>query len=100
MLGSLLLSATAHALMLGVLLIATNDPRSVIATFLAARYVDSPRLRSVLGRPLMTGDPRVFRTLQPGLTVLTRPEGAAKLDRALAGAADAGDDPRVQWLKQ
>jgi hypothetical protein len=85
---------------LEALLIATNDPRSVVATFLAARYVDSPRLRTVLGRRLMDGDPRVFRTLGPGLTVLTRPEGAAKLDQALAGAADAGDDPRVQWLKQ
>jgi hypothetical protein len=48
----------------------------------------------------MPGDPRVFRTLSPGLTVLTRPDGAAKLDDALAGRADAGDDPRVQWLKQ
>jgi hypothetical protein len=85
---------------LDALLIATNDPRSVIATFLAARYPDSPRLRAVLARPLMPGDPRVFRTLQPGLTVLTRPEGAAKLDQALAGTADAGDDQRVQWLKQ
>jgi hypothetical protein len=85
---------------LDALLIATNDPRSVVATFLAARYVDSPRLREVLGRRLMPGDPRVFRTLKPGLSVLTRPEGAAKLDQALAGAADAGDDPRVQWLKQ
>jgi hypothetical protein len=85
---------------LDALLIATNDPRSVVATFLAARYPDSPKLRAVLNRPLMAGDPRVFRTLQPGLTVLTRPEGAAKLDGALAGSADAGDDPRVQWLKQ
>jgi hypothetical protein len=85
---------------LEALLIATNDPRSIVATFLAARYVDSPRLRSVIGRPLMPGDPRVFRTLRPGLTVLTRPEGAAKLDDALAGRADGGDDPRVSWLKQ
>jgi hypothetical protein len=85
---------------LDALLIATNDPRSVIATFLAARYPDSPRLRGVIGRPLMPGDPRVFRTLKPGLTVLTKPEGAAKLDDALAGRADAGDDPRVSWLKQ
>lgn len=84
---------------LDALLIATNDPRSVIATFLAARYPDSPRLRSVIGRPLQPGDPRVFRTLQPGLTVLTKPEGAAKLDEALAGKVDAGDDPRVRWLR-
>jgi hypothetical protein len=84
---------------LDALLIATNDPRSVIATFLAARYVDSPRLRAVIGRPLQPGDPRVFRTIQPGLTVLTRPEGAAKLDEALAGKVDAGDDPRVRWLR-
>jgi hypothetical protein len=84
---------------LDALLIATNDPRSVVATFLAARYPDSPRLRAILQRPLMPGDPRVFRALKPGLAVLTRPEGAARLDQALAGAVDAGDDPRVQWLK-
>jgi hypothetical protein len=84
---------------LDALLIATNDPRSVIATFLAARYVDSARLRGLIGRPLMPGDPRVFRTLQPGLTVLTKPEGAARLDEALAGKVDAGDDPRVRWLR-
>jgi hypothetical protein len=83
---------------LEALLIATNDPRSITATFLAASYVDSPKMRALTDRPLMVGDPRVFRTLRPGLTVLTRPEGAAKLDAALTGGADGGDDPRVRWL--
>jgi hypothetical protein len=84
---------------LDALLIATNDPRSITATFLAASYADSAKLRALMDRPLMIGDPRVFRTLRPGLTVLTRPEGAAKLDAALAGRADGGDDPRVRWLR-
>ncbi len=83
---------------LDVLLIATNDPRSITATFLAARYPDSAKLRALLSRPLMAGDPRVFRTLKPGLTVLTRPDGAARLDAALSGHTDGGDDPRIRWL--
>jgi hypothetical protein len=84
---------------LDALLIATADPRSVIATFLAARYKDSERLRAVATRTMPPGDPRMFRTLRPGLTVLTQPDGAARLDDALAGRADAGDDPRVRWLR-
>ena len=53
---------------LEALLIATANPRSVTATFLAARYKDSERLRGIASRPLQPGDPRVFRTLAPGLT--------------------------------
>jgi hypothetical protein len=87
---------------LEALLIATSDPRSVIATFLAARYKDSAKLRAIANRTMPPGDPRVFRTLVPGLTVLTQPEGAARLDGAQKErtVGDAGEDPRLRWLAQ
>jgi hypothetical protein len=79
------------------LLIATANPRDVTATFLAARFVDSPRVRAIGDRPLHPGDPRVFRFPLPGLAVLAHPDEALRLD----GAADAGaGDPRGRWLKQ
>ncbi|HZS40129.1 MAG TPA: hypothetical protein VFF06_25035 [Polyangia bacterium] len=79
------------------LLIATADPHDVTATFLAARFRDSPRLRAVTAREVRPGDPRVFRVLAPGLAVLTQPSDAARLDRARA--ADGGaDDPQARWL--
>jgi hypothetical protein len=83
------------------LLIATANPRDVTATFLAARYQESEKIRALGGRPLHPGDPRVFRFLQPGLAVLAQPDNASKLDGAQA--LDAGtpkEDPRVKWLKQ
>jgi hypothetical protein len=89
---------------LDALLIATADPRAVTATFLAARYHDSERLRALASRPLGDGDPRVFRILGPGLTVLTQPDAALKLDgaqQALDGRSPpdgGGGDPRVRWL--
>lgn len=84
---------------LQALLIATADPRDMTATFLAARFKESPRIRAIGGRPLKPGDPRVFRFPQPGLAVLTRPDGAERLDGAQA--PDAGSaDPRVRWLKE
>src|SRR5262249_31625591 len=90
---------------LDVLLIATADPRDVTATFLAARHPNSRRPRAIANGTLPAGDPRVFRALLPGLTVLTRPEGALRLDdahKAQSGGAplDAGDDPRLRWLAQ
>ncbi len=79
------------------LLIATADPRDVTATFLAARYRDSPRIRAILDRPLSNGDPRVFRILSPGLAVLTRPEDAARLD---AAKKEKSDSPERKWLSE
>lgn len=80
------------------LLIATADPFDVTATFLAARHRDDPRLRAALSeRTIPPWDPRVFRFLSPRLSVLTRPDAAARLD----GARDAGaDDPRAGWLAE
>jgi hypothetical protein len=72
------------------LLIATADPHDVTATFLAARYHDTPKLRALVGRTLPDGDPRVFQIVEPGLTILTQPH-------ELAG--DMGD-PRRNWLGQ
>jgi hypothetical protein len=73
------------------LLIATADPLDVTATFLAARHDDSAKVRALVGRTLPAGDPRVFKVVKPGLTVLTQP-------RALGGG-DMGD-PRTAWLAQ
>ena len=73
------------------LLIATADPRDVTATFLAARHADTPKVRALAGRTLPDGDPRVFRVLQPGLTILAPP-------RELDG--DMGAATHEQWLKQ
>jgi hypothetical protein len=79
------------------LLVATADPRDVTATFLAARFHDSPKVHAIGDRPLSTGDPRVFRFPSPGLAVLLRPDEALRLD----GETDAGaGDPRVRWVKQ
>ncbi len=72
------------------LLIATADPRDATATFLAARHADSPKLRALVERTLPAEDPRIFRTLKPGLTMLTQPS-------ELTG--DMGD-PRATWLSQ
>jgi hypothetical protein len=83
---------------LDALLIATADPRDVTATFLAARYPDSERLRALASRPLPAGDPRVFRSLAPGLTVLVRPEGAERLDAAMRGGPVDGGEAR--WLTE
>ena len=54
--------------------------------------------------------PRVFRVIKPGLTVLTRPEQAAALERdgeahpasasATAANPDLGSDPGAAWLSQ
>jgi hypothetical protein len=80
------------------LLIATADPRDMTATFVAARYKDDARIRAIGERPLMAGDPRVFRFLSRGLAVLVRPDQAAKLDgEPLDGGSD---DARRRWLKQ
>ena len=72
------------------LLIATADPHDVTATFLAARYADSPKVRALIERKLPEGDPRVFKIVEPGLTILTRPNELA---------TDMGD-PRATWLSQ
>lgn len=72
------------------LLIATADPRSVTATFLAARHGDSAKVRALAARALPDGDARVFKMLQPGLTILSQP---AEL------ASDMGDS-RAAWLAQ
>jgi hypothetical protein len=79
------------------LLIATADPRDATATFLAARHADTPKLRALTARTLPPGDPRVFRTLGPGLTVLTQPEAARKLE---SNAVDMGVDAQRGWLRQ
>lgn len=79
------------------LLIATADPHDVTATFLAARFHDSPRLRAVTARAIRPGDPRVFRVLEPGLAVLTQPSDAARLDAARATDADAA---QARWLQE
>ena len=81
------------------LLIATANPHDVTATFLAARYKDSEKIRALGGRPLHPGDPRVFRFLAPGLAVLAQPDNADKLDGARADLG-AREDPRARWLKQ
>jgi hypothetical protein len=72
--------------------IATNDPRSIASTFVAARYKESPRIRAIADQPLLPGDPRVFRFLKPGLGALVRPEDASKLE--------AEDSDRKEWLAQ
>ena len=72
------------------LLIATADPHSVTATFLAAHYGDSPKVRALASRSLPDWDPRVFKQLQPGLTILSQPHELA---------SDMGD-PRAAWLAQ
>src|SRR5262249_19389237 len=72
LLGGRTLSPTAD---LDALLIATADPHDVTATFLAARHADAARIRdAVTKRALPEDDPRVFRSISPGLTVLTRPD--------------------------
>jgi hypothetical protein len=73
------------------LLIATADPHDVTATFLAARHADGPKMRALVGRTLPDGDPRVFKVVQPGLTILTQP---GELERTDMG------DPRTTWLAQ
>lgn len=72
------------------LLIATADPHSVTATFLAARHGDTPRMRALVGRTLPPGDPRRFKVVRPGLTILSQPEELV---------TDMGD-PRTAWLTQ
>jgi len=72
------------------LLIATANPHDVTATFLAARYVDAPKVRALVERRLPDGDPRVFKIVKPGLTILTQPNELA---------TDMGD-PRTTWLAQ
>jgi hypothetical protein len=72
------------------LLIATANPHDVTATFLAARYVDAPKVRALVERRLPDGDPRVFKIVKPGLTILTQPNELA---------SDMGD-PRTTWLAQ
>jgi hypothetical protein len=72
------------------LLIATANPHDVTATFLAARYTDSPKVRALVDRKLPDGDPRIFKVVKPGLTILTQPNELA---------TDMGD-PRIAWLAQ
>jgi hypothetical protein len=72
------------------LLIATANPHDVTATFLAARYNDAPKVRALVDRTLPAGDPRVFKIVKPGLTILTQPNELA---------TDMGD-PRTAWLAQ
>jgi hypothetical protein len=79
------------------LLIASADPRDATATFLAARHADTPKLRALTTRTLPAGDARVFRTLAPGLTVLTQPEAARLLE---SNAVDMGANVQRDWLRQ
>lgn len=72
------------------LLIATANPHDVTATFLAARHADTPKVRALVDRTLPAGDPRVFKVVKPGLTILTQPNELA---------TDMGD-PRIKWLAQ
>ncbi|HEX9101874.1 MAG TPA: hypothetical protein VF997_06705 [Polyangia bacterium] len=72
------------------LLIATADPHDVTATFLAARHGDTPRTRALVERKLPDGDPRIFKIVGPGLTILTQPSELVR---------DMGD-PRTTWLRQ
>jgi hypothetical protein len=72
------------------LLIATANPHDVTATFLAARHADTPKLRALVDRRLPDGDPRVFKVVRPGLTILTQPNELQ---------TDMGD-PRTTWLAQ
>src|SRR5207302_7660777 len=55
------------------LLIATANPHDVTATFLAARHADSAKVRALVDRTLPVGDPRIFKVVKPGLTMLTQP---------------------------
>jgi len=80
-------------------LIATANPRDVAATFIAASYKDSPKIRAIAGHALGPSDPRVFRFVRPGLAVLVRPDEAALMDGA-PSPLDAGLDPRRRWLTQ
>jgi hypothetical protein len=68
------------------------------ATFLAARHHASPRVSGLANRPLLPGDPRVFRVLSPELIVLSRPDAAAHLDEARHDGGAADRDAR--WLKE
>jgi hypothetical protein len=83
---------------LEALLIATADPRDMTATFLAARHRGTPRVSALADRPLLPGDPRVFRVLSPELIVLTRPDAAARLDDARRDGGSAERD--ASWLKE
>ena len=73
------------------LLIATANPHDVTATFLAARHADSPKVRALVDRTLPAGDPRVFKVVKPGLTMLTQPSELVPKDMG---------DPRTRWLAQ
>jgi hypothetical protein len=83
------------------LLLATDNPYDVTATFLAARHGNDPRLQEALAqRTLPSWDPRVVRFIEPTLSVLARPEGAARLDRALerSDGGVAADEGAARWL--
>jgi hypothetical protein len=75
------------------LLIATANPRDVTATFLAARHADVPKVRALVERTLPSGDPRQFRTLKPGLTVLAQPSEWDARD-------PKNQEARAQWIDQ
>ncbi len=78
------------------LLIATNDPRSITATFLAARYADAERVRvAIENRTPPAWDPRVLRHLAPDLSILVQPDGATRLEGAPDGGSSSSD---AQWL--
>lgn len=85
------------------LLLTTDNPYDVTATFLAARHGDDPQLREALSqRTLPPWDPRVVRFIEPTLSVLTRPDGAARLDRALerSDGGVATDEGAARWLDE
>ncbi|MSP59059.1 MAG: hypothetical protein EXR72_01745 [Myxococcales bacterium] len=94
------------------LLIATANPFDVTATFLAARHRADPRIHKALAQRIMpTWDPRTIRYLTPTLSVLTRPDGAGRIDAVAApgyplpappvpspSGADGGVDETARWL--
>jgi hypothetical protein len=82
------------------LLIATANPFDVTATFLAARHADDNRVRAAMQKRVMPAwDPRVFRFLNPKLSVLVRPDGATRIDGS--AIPDGGvDEDRVKWLEE
>ncbi len=87
------------------LMIATSDPRSVTATFLAAKATHLEHVRSELAdKSLPKWDPRIFRFIDPDLAILTQPEVADELDAAAAipkrKRLEPADDARVHWLAQ
>jgi hypothetical protein len=79
------------------LLIATSDPRDGFATFLVARFKESPKVHALADRPMHSQDPRVFRFPAPGLALLLRKDEAVHLEES---PRDGGAEGQAKWVRQ